>query len=106
MVGACSEVACGTGFTWTEVAARSAQFIVATDFNEECARSGAGKIHFQVLRNSFVRMRINFQDFNSAFPAEWLISELSHVPESEARFFCPEIRFSSRSAIKVIVYRQ
>lgn len=80
------ELACGTGF-WTEIAAESAQTIVATDINASMLELAKNK--------SFPRSNVTFTisdayepqtvpgEFNAGIANFWL----SHVPKSKLRGF-------------------
>ena len=74
------EVACGTGY-WTEVAARSAQFIVATDFNESMlavAREKSVSGSSQFIRADAYELPRFQQRFSCGMAHFWL----SHVPKT------------------------
>jgi ubiquinone/menaquinone biosynthesis C-methylase UbiE len=80
------EVACGTGY-WTQVLARSAGFVLATDLNEEVlniARAkplDAQKVAF--LRADAYALPSATHRFNAGLAAFWW----SHIPKSRIRTF-------------------
>ena len=80
------EVACGTGY-WTEVVARTAESVVATDINEEVlavARSkvmDAGKVEFR--REDAYALPVLPQKFDAGLAAFWW----SHIPQARIRSF-------------------
>jgi SAM-dependent methyltransferase len=75
------EVACGTG-NWTQVLARRARSVLATDVSEECIRLARAKEHtggavtFKTL-DAYSLGDLG-RNFGGAFAADWL----SHVPRS------------------------
>ncbi len=82
------ELACGTGY-WTEVVARTAAFVLATDINEEVLAIARAKpldrqkVSFQ--RADAYRLPLFSEPFNAGLAAFWW----SHVPKAELpNFLC------------------
>lgn len=79
------EVACGTGY-WTEVVARRAESVLATDINEEVlAIAGAKPMdpHKVTLHRADAYAPSAPQRFNAGLSAFWW----SHIPKSRIRTF-------------------
>ncbi|HET7623923.1 MAG TPA: class I SAM-dependent methyltransferase [Verrucomicrobiae bacterium] len=80
------EVACGTGY-WTEVLARSAKSVFATDINEEVlsiARSKIiGKPRVIFRKEDAYALPILSQKFTGGFSCFWW----SHIPKARIRTF-------------------
>lgn len=80
------EVACGTGY-WTEVLARSAKSVFATDINEEVlsiARSKVvGKQSVIFRKEDAYMLPILSQKFTGGFSCFWW----SHIPKARIRTF-------------------
>ena len=79
------EVACGTGY-WTEVLARSAASVFATDFNEEVlavaqAKNLDQRVMFQ--RADAYALPVPLRRFNGGFSGFWW----SHLPKARLREF-------------------
>lgn len=80
------EVACGTGY-WTEVVARSASSVIATDINQEvlaiarCKPTDPQKVTFR--REDAYALRAMPQRFTGGLAAFWW----SHVPRARLRSF-------------------
>jgi demethylmenaquinone methyltransferase/2-methoxy-6-polyprenyl-1,4-benzoquinol methylase len=80
------EVACGTGY-WTEILARSAKSVMATDINEEVlaiARSksmDARKVEFRI-ENAYTLPELP-QKFTAGFSGFWW----SHIPKAKIECF-------------------
>jgi ubiquinone/menaquinone biosynthesis C-methylase UbiE len=80
------EVACGTGY-WTEIVARSAASVVATDINEEVLRIARSKLSdtpkVVFSKEDAYALPILPQQFTAGFSGFWW----SHLPKSKIQDF-------------------
>ncbi|HEV2211051.1 MAG TPA: methyltransferase domain-containing protein [Verrucomicrobiae bacterium] len=79
------ELACGTGY-WTEILARSAASVVATDINEEVLAIARAKVlgeRVAFRREDAYALSLPAKPFTAALSAFWW----SHVPQSKLRDF-------------------
>jgi SAM-dependent methyltransferase len=95
------EVACGTG-NWTQVLARRARSVLATDINESMLAIARAKLYegcaVTFLAEDAYRLAATGSDYTAAFAADWW----SHVPTSRLRPFLALLHSKLRLESRVV----
>jgi len=95
------EVACGTGY-WTEILARSAASIVATDINEEVLAVARSKPidmrKVEIRREDAYALPVLSEKFNGGFSGFWW----SHIPKARIQRFLEDFHRVLSPGAKVV----
>lgn len=95
------EIACGTG-NWTQVLAKRARTVFATDINESMLKIARAKIYdrpnVRFERVDAYRLDTIKGDFNAAFAADFW----SHIPRAKIRPFLKDLHARLRPGARVV----